>query len=740
MTLSAIDATVFSATIVDTFIYDTAKDSDGGAWRHRCGHTSWEAETLSGNWLGSAANETAARAISGATTGSYYYDTTALGFYTLDSGSGKTATYRGNVAKCPAIPIGTAESARVVVWDGTQADVPMWRVFDYAGKTITAIAMLDGQMVVATTTGVFVENLVADDIGNAEKYTTATTPAIVNNSCNDVAMTVLPNAPVDPATGLPVPTIAVATDGGVSVIKDDGNVWDITATSYSIAGKVMFRNDNKLAFTLDNATVVQRQLHVYNIPSADVSTGAPGYQKGAALEFYANELTWTPDLVVSPLYSGSTVYRVTDGGVGSETGMAMLHENPASPTDGMVAYVTKDYNSGWMVGDIKGAWLADTTAETLTTTDADRSVNGNDLTVNGSLTKSAVASGAELMGYSGFSATDYLEQPYNADLDFGTGDFYVMGWLIEQPNTGAESILSRCFWNGAAWVDGFLYLRVESNGELYAYFSDDGLATLDSVATGVTVDDGVPRLLSLVRRGAEAEVWINGSLSVSFTLSAAIGSLSSSSAPLKLGLHNDDTLPLTNGTLALWRAGAGAPSAEQIAKIYRDELPLFQANAACTLAGSSNAVTALAYDDVTDLLHVGTSYGRSTFHGLELVESEATAVGAITALSAVGGVIAQGGATAVDVYVPAQNLREELARGDEHAAKGIEFFDFTATASQTDFALDPGWAIVAVYQQGALKRETTSWTREFNGFYWTAVLGTGATVSDWVSIMARRTK
>ena len=45
---------------------------------------------------------------------------------------------------------------------------------------------------------------------------------------NDVAMTVLPNAPIDADTGLPVPTIAVATDGGVSVIKDNGTVVDIT--------------------------------------------------------------------------------------------------------------------------------------------------------------------------------------------------------------------------------------------------------------------------------------------------------------------------------------------------------------------------------------------------------------------------------------------------------------------------------------------------------------------------------
>lgn len=101
--------------------------------------------------------------------------------------------------------------------------------------------------------------------------------------------------------------------------------------------------------------------------------------------------------------------------------------------------------------------------------------------------------------------------------------------------------------------------------------------------------------------------------------------------------------------------------------------------------------------------------------------------------------IAQGGASGADVYVPAYNLREELARTDEHAANGIEFFDFTATASQEVFTLPVGWEIVAVYQQGSIKRETTAWVRTFDGFKWSADLVTGATVSDWISIMARRT-
>ena len=72
------------------------------------------------------------------------------------------------------------------------------------------------------------------------------------------------------------------------------------------------------------------------------------------------------------------------------------------------------------------------------------------------------------------------------------------------------------------------------------------------------------------------------------------------------------------GSLALLRLSATAPTAEQIKKMYNDEKHLFQENAKATLYGSSDAVTALAYDDDTELLHVGTSAGRSVFQGLRI--------------------------------------------------------------------------------------------------------------------------
>ena len=92
---------------------------------------------------------------------------------------------------------------------------------------------------------------------------------IVTNSANDVAMTVLPNAPIDDATGLPIPTIAVATNGGPSIIKDDGTVVDLKlANTYCVE----FTDDHKLVANINthNSTF---STHIYDaIPSRDSNT------------------------------------------------------------------------------------------------------------------------------------------------------------------------------------------------------------------------------------------------------------------------------------------------------------------------------------------------------------------------------------------------------------------------------------------------------------------------------------
>jgi len=181
--------------------------------------------------------------------------------------------------------------------------------------------------------------------------------------------------------------------------------------------------------------------------------------------------------------------------------------------------------------------------------DADRSVKAKGLTVNGTVTRTAVDVGSELVAYSGFSASNYLEGTDASYVD----TLYAMGWVQ----------------TSGVW---------EFKHGIVSASPIEGLSIVATV------------------------------------------------------LHIEGVKPK-----ALIRISATTPTAEQIAKIYADERPLFQPGAACTLYGASDAVTALAHDPVTDLLHVGTSAGRSTFSGLRRVGNTTTAVA--TAIAANGGMI-----------------------------------------------------------------------------------------------------
>ena len=70
-------------------------------------------------------------------------------------------------------------------------------------------------------------NRFADNIATRSSHTrnaSVSSSVIVSRKINDVAMAVLPNAATDKISGLPVPTIAVATDGGTNVINHDGTI------------------------------------------------------------------------------------------------------------------------------------------------------------------------------------------------------------------------------------------------------------------------------------------------------------------------------------------------------------------------------------------------------------------------------------------------------------------------------------------------------------------------------------
>jgi hypothetical protein len=245
---------------------------------------------------------------------------------------------------------------------------------------------------------------------------------------------------------------------------------------------------------------------------------------------------------------------------------------------------------------------------------ADRSVNNKGLAVYGTITKTAVATGAELVGYSGNGSSNYLAQPYNSDLDFGlNSEFSITGWMYNTPVGGGQYIFDRSVTQSTSrdWQ-----LWVAADLRYMTMYIDGGQAI-------VTPNGSFPNNIwfqyCVVRKSNRAIIYING-VEIANTEST-LSTIPASNVPMKLLLDNNSSTKQ-----ALLRISGSAPSPEQVKKMYEDEKVLFQENAKATLYGSSDAVTALAFDDDTDLLHVGTSSGRSDFQRLRRINNNTTAV------------------------------------------------------------------------------------------------------------------
>ncbi|SMO99913.1 VCBS repeat-containing protein [Thalassovita litoralis] len=360
---------------------------------------------------------------------------------------------------------------------------------------------------------------------------------------------------------------------------------------------------------------------------------------------------------------------------GSTSGLTALAEDQATQANGMVAYTTSTYNTGWMPGAIKGAFLADTD-------DADLvgSVYLDDDFTSYADQAAAEAAGYEFSGCTFDAANDQVDFP-------GTGTFTFSG---ADPSPNGEPIIVKIVVSNrtagnlsfqAAYSQVFAFGEtgaLDANGTYYFSCTSAHLRVLalngfdgsvDSVTIygadtdrsmnnkGLIVNGTVTR--SPVATGAELVAYSGFSASnylestnASYvdTLYALGWEQTNGVWEFKHGVVSTapiDGLTITGNTLkiagtkpkALIRLSATIPTSDQIAKIYNDEKVLFQENAACTLYGASNTVTALAHDLGTDLLHVGTSAGRSVFRGLERIQNTSTSVA--TAISAVNGLIAE---------------------------------------------------------------------------------------------------
>ena len=751
-------------TAVDIFVYDTRKDSDGGAWRHRTQKTSWYNEAVSAT--------------------------------------------RGARKEFPAVAVIVAETDTLTIYDGDDSNLSMWMVFEAntdsqdlfindSSSSLTSVAALNGRVFVGSVRTSTTGNITGidfigdrggmvytsssdirtyaggvghrnDGLGNfASTSNWFTLGNIVNRNVNDVAMTVLPNAPIDDTTGLPVPTIALATDGGFSVIKDNRIVIDKGVTS-TATNEVDWYKGQYLLGTGPEYWALYK----------DLSAETSGYISGTADLYSAgNQSSWDKP---QPTGQESQVIAVGDLIVGGSTaaynnhqpGLSLKHptSNLSNGSSNLLCEIRKNYNTGWQHGDIKGTFMSDIDTTNLTDTQAvtnpgpftsttgwaaanvgwsvsdsnnrlvinsgsqtssyfgaaqtlnlvtgtkyvlvvnihsqtktavirltadgnyftttglgtgehafyfkanqashsifigsdvggsnreqqissvtireveeDRSINDKGLQVFGTVTKTPVATGAELVAYSNFSNSNYLLQPYNSDLNF-TDTMSIMLWVNGW--VGSDSLLHR-----GPGTDR----NEKTSFHLYCSYDYNYRLTLCSTALnadGNTVEQTFEIPLSGNLTGWQHLCFTLSNGNVRGFLNGVEKTLSSNSftgtnifsqATHQNGLYIGTGPvggPAATASLALLRLSATTPSADQIKKIYDDEKCLFQKNAKCTLYGTAaNAVTALAYDDSNNVVHVGTSSGRSEFQGLNRINNTTTAV--TTAISVSNELVAE---------------------------------------------------------------------------------------------------
>ena len=675
---AAIKSVTSATTVGAVFLYSTKDDSDGGKWRSKCKGLSWFDEpTLP---AGTAANQW----------------------------NSATRSARSEFPAMALIVADNASPPTVTIYDLDDPAMPMWMVFD-AGthsndllRSVGAVSVfaLNGRIFCCCDDGfgLAVANMAEDGgslytatadsgsyKGNIATRNEATGfnlgaygVSIAGNTVNDVAATVLEGAEIG-ALGLPIPTVAVATDGGVSVIHPSGDVYNLTnANTQNDSRIVFFTDDGKLGLNYEQSGGVQNATFcgLINIPFADTTTaiGSSIWLEEYQDNRYPTGLACTTLTYTSASSEANAIAPMGKDGLalGYPDRLSIVKRNTGNDVEGAVAYITSAYNTGYMVGDIRGAWLANSSTDGAGATVHDRCVKGNDMTEQGTVTDGDVATDAELKYYTNWNSSNYLSLAYTSDLDF-TNTMSVMFWVKDYGHSSdiygigtRSSTLSQ-----SIYIDGGYDYRwtLSSDGsaeQIFEFPEAGGLGEWTFVC--FTMNAGAVRGYKNGQNIAAS----NG------TFTGNIFSQATDTEGLEIGKGPIGSGGSSGGKLSLFRISATAPTPKQIADIYAAEKPLFAANAKCLLA--ANQVNDLAYDTTSGLLHVASESTASSksFRGLEAVESLTSdgslglaASKPLDHITASGGVVAGVGGETADadtsgcgVNLPSLDVRAELNEGE----------------------------------------------------------------------------
>ena len=388
-------------TPVDIFVYDTSKDSDGGAWRKKATKQSWYNENVS--WR------------------------------------------RGARKEFPAVAVIVVQSSYVTIYDGDDPNLPMWMEFTVNNSPAqiiftnpTCAHMLNGVLVVGTNPnatnndywdgGIKVFNFISDKIrsysgtrsmiydmnisqrNDSKVQHYDTTNVLVSPNVSAVTMFLLPNASIDEYTGLPIPTILAATRRGISAVRETGAVYDMLVTvgggsnyqtnSIEITKdlKIIHNWDDRASNAYSFISIIPLSLlesdSSYGYEYQFRNEGTYGYNVGGgSLDIFNEVATYFVDAVPTELGYFA---------IGSNKGLVIIQHiaqalnnggrsslGDARFNGGMHCRITNNFNTGWMHGNIRGAFLSDTDTTNIT---------GTSLIANGDFSSSSTAAFTTVAG------------------------------------------------------------------------------------------------------------------------------------------------------------------------------------------------------------------------------------------------------------------------------------------------------------------------------------------------------
>jgi len=519
----------------------------------------------------------------------------------------------------------SGSDAQVNIWDlasNVLASATPLATLTLSGATPTSIAASMGYLIVGTSdqgfhivhphTGAWAECTE----GPLKTLSTSTAPTLADNNVFDVAIQ-MPDtgSPYDPNTGGLVPFISWT--------------YGASADECGILNNNVVYNKTEGTAT-DNVTAIDAFGHVYttnNSSDYGRKSDVPIYQILA--DDWGTSIFFDGSGGAGPTFTGAqgdanSISLGPDGKIvtATDAGLNYGYTHGSRPGSAFGGYVTRTFTTGYLGQSCVLSALANSDT-------ADRSGNSHTLTKNGTITEAVVASGAELKAYSGWSSSNNLDLDDGA-FDVGTSGFSLFCW-IKTTSTSEEMVVdyAQADLSGAR----FYFELVSGSTNVGRFFVSSGSYSITVNGTS-HLGDGEWHLVSMTFDGVSktGKLYVDGILEGTAT-NTDIGSVTNTSAVLHIGVAANGSSVPWGGSLSLLRfmASSAFVSESYMLRMYRDERPLYLANAKCLLqSGSTDIVLDAAVDPLTGKFIVTQTDSQEIFNGLAIETERTVATGGST--------------------------------------------------------------------------------------------------------------